>query len=256
MTSLKKSALGSAALLSAAWMAATPVQAADETPTEFSPAQIENIEEIVHDFILANPEVLIEALQTYQENQRLAEERHREEAVVAFQAQLDNGYPAPVLGNPDGDVTLVEFFDYRCGYCKMVAPRVQQALDEDPNLRVVMMEFPILSPQSVEGAKAALAAEKQGKYEEFHFALMARPGNMSQAHILATAESVGLDPDQLAEDMESDEIAGIIEQNREIGQALGVSGTPAMIVGDQFIPGAVDLSELKNRIAQAREQAS
>ncbi|MEM7172077.1 MAG: DsbA family protein [Pseudomonadota bacterium] len=255
MKNLKKLAIASLAG-TVALMPFSSVFADSHGGKDFDPGQVQSIEEIIHDYLMENPEVLVEALQRYQDNQRVAQAEQQQAAIAAFQAELDGGIGAPLIGNPQGDVTLIEFFDYRCPYCKVVAPRVQEAVDQDPNLKVYMIEFPILSPQSRDGARAALAADKQGKYEDFHFALMDRPGNMSQDHIMAIAQEVGLDTDQLAEDMESEEIAQAIDYNHQVAQRLGIGGTPALIVGDQLAPGAIELGELQRMIEAARSGAS
>jgi protein-disulfide isomerase len=150
-------------------------------------------------------------------------------------------------------VTLVEFFDYRCPYCKQVSPSLQALLKEDPKLRVVYKEFPVLGRESVFAARAALAARKQGKYELFHNALMALKGQLGDDIVLKTAGAVGIDVEKLKADMGAPEIEAQIRRNHELAQALDIRGTPAFIVGTTLIPGAVDVATLRQKIAEARK---
>ena len=159
-------------------------------------------------------------------------------------------------GNPDGDVTVVEFFDYRCGYCKRFAPTLEKIKKQDPKLRVVYKEFPILGPDSMKGAQAALAAREQGRYVEFHEALMRVRGNLNDKTITAVARSVGLDTDRLRKDMQSPMILNAIRNTRKLAAALGITGTPAVIVGDEIVRGAVPLERLAAMIAAARAKGS
>ncbi len=150
----------------------------------------------------------------------------------------------------------MEFFDYRCPYCKRVAGALQALVAEDPNIRLVMKEYPILSQESIEAARAALAAARQGQYERFHFALMERGGSMTESEVMGVAQSVGLDLDQLRRDMQSAEIEEALRRNYALAETIGVGGTPAMVIGTTLIPGAVGLERLRSLVAEARAQAS
>ena len=225
-------------------------------PGGFEPEQIQGIEQIVRDYLLEHPEVLIQALNEYQERQRVAEERRRQESVLAHRATLTNDPDAPVLGNPNGDVAIVEFFDYRCPYCRRAANDIRTVVEEDGNIRLVMKEFPILGPQSIQAARAALAAIKQDKYEAFHWALMSEPGDMSDPHIRQVAQTVGLDVERLQKDMQSQEIDSMIQRNHELAQALSITGTPSFVIGDTLVPGAVDVPTIRRLVAQARSNQS
>ncbi len=252
---LRLSLAGFAAYLLAAF--APPASLAQQAPSAtMDPSQVEAIEQIVRDYLLRNPEIVIEAAQAYQEKRKIAEAERQREAVASLSAVLMEDPDSPVIGNSEGDVTLVEFFDYRCPYCRRMAPDVLSLIESDPGVRVVMKEYPILGPESVEGARAALAAARQGKYQEFHFALIMEPGDMSEAHIMATAEQVGIDTEQLRRDMQSSEINQMLARNRELGDALGITGTPALVVGGQVVPGAINLLTLKSLISQARANSS
>src|SRR5215813_979384 len=159
----------------------------------------------------------------------------------------------PVGGNPKGDVNIVEFFDYRCPYCKQVPPALQSLLKEDHGLRFVYMEFPVLGSVSVVAAHAALAARQQGKYEAFHTAMMATKGQITEDSVYEVAGSVGIDVDRLRQDMNAPEIDQALKENSALAQALNIHGTPGFIIGRKIVPGALDLDALKERIAEARK---
>ena len=239
-------ALGGA-LISAAAPTATAA-------TDMAPAQREAIEGIIHDYLLHNPDVLLEAI-------RGAEEKLNQEADVKAakvlndrQSEVFDDRASPVAGNPRGDVTIVEFFDYRCPYCKQVLPSLQTLLKEDHNLRFVFKELPVLGPQSVTAAHAALAAQRQGKYEAFHNAMMATKGQITDDTVYKVAGSVGLDVDQLKQDMNAPEIGQALKANLALAEALNIHGTPGFIIGKHIVPGAVDLDALRNMIADARKE--
>jgi protein-disulfide isomerase len=226
-----------------------PIKAA-----EFTPEQRKAIEAIIHDYLMQNPEVLIDAL-------REAEAKASSDAdVKAAQVLRDRRHevfddPAtPVGGNPQGDVTIVEFFDYRCPYCKQVHPAIQRLLDQDPKLRFVYKEFPVLGEQSDVAAHAALAARLQGQYEAFHNAMMAAKGQITEELVYRIAGSIGLDVDRLMRDMTGPEIDQALSANRSLAKALELRGTPGFVIGDHIVPGAVDLEALKTMVADARKQ--
>ncbi len=236
---------------------ATPAQAQEQSlPGGFAPDQVQGIEQIIRSYLLEHPEVLIKSLTAYQQRQKLANIQDRQQAVIEQRSALSGDPDSPALGNPDGDVLIVEFFDYRCPYCRKMAPRVRKAVESDGNIRLVMKEWPILGPQSIQAARAALAAAKQGKYEAFHFALMTEPGDMSDPHIRQIARTVGLDVDRLQEDMRSADIDAMIRRNHELARALDINGTPAFVIGDTLVPGAIDLKTLQRLVAKARDAAS
>lgn len=236
---------------------AGPAAAQEQSlPGGFSADQAQGIEIIVREYLLANPEILVEALGEYQKRQRVAEEQARQQAIVERHQALARDPGSPVLGNPDGDVLVVEFFDYRCPYCKKVAGMVRDEIASDGNVRLVMKEFPILGPQSLLAARAALAAVKQGKYEDFHMALMTEPGDMSEEFIEAVATKVGLDVAQLQKDMRDPEVEAILRRNFDLAEALGVKGTPAFVIGRTLVPGAIEAEDFRQLIAAARAKAS
>ncbi|HEX6142693.1 MAG TPA: DsbA family protein [Geminicoccaceae bacterium] len=222
-------------------------------PSAEEPAQLPagEVERIVREYLMREPEVIYEALQELQRRQAEQATERQRLALVQNRDALLNDPAAPVGGNPDGDVTLVEFFDYRCTYCRRVVDSVQELLDEDPKLRMVFKELPVLGEESVRAARAALAAKKQDGYIPFHFALM-RASDLSRDAILALAEEQGLDPDRLAADMQSEDVSRAIDANYQLANALGIEGTPAFVIGDQLVPGAIDKARMRALIQEAR----
>ena len=159
----------------------------------------------------------------------------------------------PVMGNPDGVITLYEFSDYNCGYCKRVFEPIQQMLRENPDVRLVIKEFPILSQSSLVAAQAAISAEMQGKFADYHIGMMTYRGQITNDVVMRVAEQAGLDNTQLQKDMESAETAAIIQRTREAAAAaLALNGTPALVIGDTVVPGAIGLVELVGLIADER----
>ncbi|MCI0429370.1 MAG: DsbA family protein [Rhodospirillales bacterium] len=212
------------------------------------------IEQIIHDYLLQHPEVVIEAINKYQTQQAQAAAEQQAKALVERRDELTTDPDAPVLGNPKGDVTLVEFFDYRCPYCKGVTAGLMDTIKSDGNVRLVMKEFPILGAESEYAAKAALAANRQGKYGEFHEAMMTSKGKVTIDDVKRIAGEVGVDTAKMESDMQAPEIAGMIQRNYDLAQALGITGTPSFVIGDQLIRGAIGMEQLKKRIAAARQR--
>lgn len=175
--------------------------------------------------------------------------------IAARRDEIYNDPEAPVGGNPQGDVTIVEFFDYNCPYCRQVASVLDELVQTDPNIRLVYKEFPILGPNSTFAARAALAARKQGKYLEFHSALMMGRRVADEAAVLEFARIAGLDIDRLKADMEDPAIGAILERNLSLADALHISGTPAFVIADEIYPGAAELADFQRLIAAARESA-
>ena len=245
------------AALAAVLLLALPANAQQSTPeVRFDPAEEAAIREIIRDYLLANPEVLIESVQAYQQRQQMAEEEGAREALLANRDSLDNHPSTPVLGNPEGDVVLVEFFDYRCPYCKRAAEGVRETVEDDGNIRLVMKEFPILGPESVVTARMALASVKQGLYEEFHFALMSVGNQLDEAAAFKVADKVGLDVDQLRADMEDPEIEAEIQRNHALARTLGIRGTPSFVIGDNIIRGMIDTPSMRALVSDTRKGSS
>lgn len=238
------------ALLALALVAAALPAQAQQTP----PLTREQVEQIVREYLINNPEIIVEAIEALEARQKQAAQVGQKDAVAARQEQLYRDPDAPVLGNPAGDVTVVEFFDYRCPYCKQVAPSLAQLLKEDGNVRLVLKEFPILGPASVVAARAALAAHAQGKYAAMHAALLEHPGTFDEGVVTRIASKAGLDTARLQQDMAKPEIAAMIDRNKDLAHTLSLTGTPAFIVADTVVPGAVDLETLKLLVAEARKR--
>jgi protein-disulfide isomerase len=237
--------------LGGAVVASAPLRSA--VAAEFAPEQRRAIEGVVHDYLLQHPDLLIETLQKAEAKHKSDAGKAAKEALAARRGEIFDDPQTPVGGNPQGDVTLVEFFDYRRPYCKKVQPSVQKLRGEDPKLRIACKEFPILGPVSVAAARAALAARRQGKYEAFHNAMMAATGEIAEDTIFKVAGLVGLDLGRLKRDMAAPEIGAALKANLALADALGVGGTPTFVIGDQLVPGAVDLASLEELVAQARK---
>ena len=182
----------------------------------------------------------------------MAEQSETKEVLKTRSNEIFHDSATPVGGNPDGDVSLVEFFDYNCPYCRQVAPHMVKAEANDPKLRIVYKEFPILGPNSRFAAKAALAAHRQGKYVAFHQALMQAKGLVDEARVLATAATVGLDAERLKVDMEDRAIQVAIDRNLELARALRIDGTPGFLIGEQIARSAIDLDTMEGLIRSAR----
>jgi protein-disulfide isomerase len=228
------------------------VPCADATET-VSPAQKSAIEQIIHDYILQHPEVVIQALQSAEDKAKAEAEERVRATLVEKRQELLADPTSPVAGNPKGDVTIVEFFDYRCPYCKQVEPSLEALLREDRQIRIIYKELPILGKDSVYATRVALAARKQAKYEAFHAAMMAAKGQIDEKVVFQVAASAGLDIEQVKTDMKSAEIDDIIQRNFALAQALDIHGTPAFIIGGEMVPGAIDVATMKKKIAAARK---
>ena len=177
-----------------------------------------------------------------------------DQAVIAHREALQNDHDSPVLGDPHGDVTIVEFFDYACSYCKAVEPRLESALRSDPHVKLVLKEFPILTPESLIAARASLASRRQHKYQEFHQALMAYRGPWEEDAIFSTAKSVGLNIERLRHDMAAPGIANEIIENFNLARGLRIFQTPAFIVGDHILTGPSAQIDFPAVIGEARRQ--
>jgi protein-disulfide isomerase len=232
-------------------LAAGPLGAADMTPAP-SAVDIDVVQKIVRDYLREHPEVIIDAIKQYQAKQDQAEAAKAQQNITALKDDIFKDPTSPVAGNPDGDVTVVEFFDYRCPYCKVVAPDIQKVMDADSKLRVVYKEFPILGPASTTASKAALASVAQGKYLPFHAKMIAYKGQLDDASIFAMAHDVGLDVAKLKVDMEKPEIRNIIDKNAQLADKLKIQGTPGFVIGDQLIPGVASVDDLTAAIKKAR----
>jgi protein-disulfide isomerase len=226
---------------------AAPVHADPITPDQRAA-----IEQIVRDTIANHPEIVIDALKAAQQKSAADAQAQVRQEIVAQRDALLHDPATPDGGNPNGDVTIVEFFDYRCPYCKEVEPSLEAYLKEDRKLRIVYKEFPILGPASVYAAHVALAARAEGKYDAFHRAMMAVKGTIDDDVVRRTAESVGIDMAKLGAAIDGDAVDRIVKDNYALAEALQVDGTPAFVVGDTLLPGVVDIDTLRKVVAEAR----
>lgn len=240
------------ALLLAFALFALPAASTAQEADGLSDLERSEVETLVRDYILANPEVILEAVQRLQARQQ-AEEQARAKAALTDRGEAIRNDPRdPSVGPDDAPVTLVEFFDYQCGYCKRIFPAMTRLIEEQEGVRIVFKEFPILGPASEVASRAALAAEAQGRFLPFHRALMTLRGELTEDKILDTAASVGLDLERLEADMQSEAITAHIEETRGLAREIGVTGTPAFVVGDTLVPGAVGYDRLVALIEEAR----
>ena len=240
--------------LATAMLLALPAAALAQS---FSPDQRHEIEGIVKDYLLAHPEVMQEIIAGVDKHQQDVEAEKARATIRDNNATLFNSTHQVVLGNPNGNVTMVEFFDYNCAYCKRALNDMLTLLQADPNLKFVLKEFPVLGEGSVEAAHVAVAARMQDptgkKYIEFHQKLLGGRGPADKAHALAAAKEAGFDMARIEKDMASDEVKKTIDENMKLADALGVNGTPSYVVGDEVVVGAVGLDALKDKIAAVRK---
>ena len=225
---------------------------------EAAPAKSE-IEKIVKEYILQHPEVLLESVRLYQERQQNAERDRARDAVASKSAELFRDVNSPASGPASGKVSeaipVVQFFDYRCGYCKRVRPAIEKLLASNPNVRLVFKEFPILGPDSILASKAALAARKQNAYFKFHEALMGLTGMITMEAIGEIATKNGLDVAKLKADMEAKDVDETIQANQKLAMAVGVTATPTFVIGKEVHAGALDLAGFQELIEKTRGAA-
>lgn len=240
-----------------AYIKANPAPAQEQSvapaPIMSQEEKVAEVEGIVRNFLLTKPEIMREvfaALETKDQQDQLDKVKDQ---IANNASQIYGGTEGLVLGNPEGDVTVVEFFDYNCGYCKRALDDLTALIAADSNVKVIMKEFPILSPASIEAAKVSLAVARQGKYMEFHSQLLKSPGQSNGAKALKIAESLGLDMPQIQMDMNSREVQAEIEVTQALASDMGIRGTPAYLVGEQLVPGAVGVDTLREMIQKIRD---
>lgn len=214
-------------------------------------AQKAEVREIISNYIRENPEIVVESLKLYQEKQQQQSMQAAQEKIVQHKDYL-NGKTMPSAGNPDGDVTVVEFFDYNCGYCKKAIGDIKEIIDTDKKVRFVFIEMPILGPTSLTAALWAHAAHKQGKYFEFHQILMEHNGAIDDSVLEAAAKKAGLDLDKVKKDIQSEEVGQEVDKGMLIGREIGIQGTPGFVINGQLFPGYLGKDGLKQAIEDAR----
>jgi len=221
----------------------------------FNEQQKQAIGEIVKDYLLTNPEILTEVIGELEKRQAEAQQASQASAVQETKEALLNAPHSYEAGNPSGDITLVEFFDYNCGYCKRALADVQTLVKNDPKLRVVLKDFPVLGPDSVEASRVALAVKSQlqgQKLFDYHVKVMETRGRVNGERAMAVAKEMGIDMAKLQKDMEGADVRNALQENMALGDKLSLTGTPAFIIGEAVIPGAVGIEPLKQLIANVR----
>ena len=234
------------ALVACALLAAPPASAAALTPEQKA-----EVELTVREYLLKNPELMLEVMEELENRQKEKAVSDARQGMARHRAALFES-PHDFVLNPKGKVPIVEFFDYQCGYCKQVAPAMRQ-VQAERDVRFIYKEMPILGEPSAVAAKAAVASRRQGKYVELHNALMAHRGRLSEDAVMTLAGEVGLDVKQLKADMARPEVDAAINANLELARALGIRGTPTIIVGDALVPGAVEFGQLRELVDAARK---
>jgi protein-disulfide isomerase len=237
-----------AAIPGAALAAPTPA-------SSFTPAQRDEIVAIVRQALKTDPSILRDAIHTLEANDSAQEAQEARGLIAAKQKELLNHFGDPEAGNPHGDVTVVEFYDPRCPYCRSMLPGIEAMLEKDHGVRLVYKDIPVLGPLSVLEARAILAAQAQGAYLKMQAALMKDPAQPTEATIRATASSLGLNANKLITDMNSPATTLRIKTNLALAHELELKGTPAFVIGDQLIPGMIDADQLAAAVADARHHA-
>ena len=233
----------------------TTVPPKPETQATFSSEQKQELGKIIKEYLIANPEIFLEAQSALEAKMEKEQAEKLKVAIAENSREIYRDPKADTAGNANGDITVVEFFDYNCGYCKRSLHDVIKLVGDDPNVRVVFKELPILSKGSEEASRVAIAAGRQGKYWDMHKSMLEAKGQMNEANALAIATKLGLDMEKLKKDMASPEVADEIKKSEALAKKMGVNGTPHFLVGDRAIPGAPeDLhDQLANHIKDLRK---
>jgi protein-disulfide isomerase len=257
LTSPARSAAAALAALALSSLCALPTRADDTPPAaaQAAPLSRSDVEKIVRETLIKNPEILQEAMAELEKRAGAEEAARRKDVLAAYRDRLIASPHSMVLGNPKGDVTVVEFFDYNCGYCKRALTDLLELMKTDDKVRVVLKDFPVLSEPSVDVAKVALAAKAQAtpaKFLEFHQKLMGGRAQANRERALAVAKEVGLDMTRLAKDIDGEEVKASLQENLQLAQDLGLNGTPSYVVGDSVLVGAVGLAKLQEQVKATR----
>ncbi len=231
---------------------------AEGAAESLTPEQQRAVEAVVREYLLENPEVIVDAIREMRRRDESFQAEKQQKTLSEMRSILENNPEDPIMGNPDGDITVVEFFDYRCGYCKKVFPDVQTLLREDGNIKYILKEWPILGDDSVYASRAAIAVwqGQRERYGAFHTAMMLSRGALSELKVEALAEEASIDVEKMNADMQSPRIDALLATNRVLADSLGITGTPAFIFGDRVVPGAADLATLKMLAAEMRAKKS
>jgi protein-disulfide isomerase len=235
---------------------ATPSGKAQTSSTApISPEQA-RVEQIMRDYLTKNPEILVEMTTELDKRQAAQQAEQQQKTISENAAALFRSPVSHTAGNPDGDVTVVEFFDYNCGYCRRALPDVVKLTNDDGKVRLVLKELPIFGDDSEAAAKIALAADKQGKYFEMHQKLFSESGKADKEKGLRIAKELNLDMEKLQKDAESDDIKKALDEAKDLAQKLNLQGTPLFLIGDRVVPGAPDdlYDQLKAKVVEVREK--
>jgi protein-disulfide isomerase len=235
----------------AATMAAFVGCMAPAFATEFTPEQKAEIGAIMKDYLVNNPDVLRAAIEALDKRDKQVEAEARQSAVADQGGALFSSVHQGNVGNPKGDATLVEFFDYNCHYCKGALPDMAKLMQNDPNMKLVLKDFPVLGPGSVEAAKVATAVRKQlqgDKFWQFHVKLLSSHGPVGRNEALGVAKEMGVDMDRLNKDMDSPDVTAGLEEVMKMADALQINGTPSFVVGQEVVVGAVGYDQLKQKL--------
>lgn len=244
-------------LLALLWVIASPglrAAPAQAQSSAFSAAQRAEIVQILRDALRQDPSILRDAITALQNDEARRKDDAVQGAITAMRPALTGNATDPQAGNPNGDVTIVEFYDVRCPYCRRMLPVMAELLKRDPNVRLVYKDIPILGPDSVLGARALLAAQKQGGYGRLYETLMTGTPAINMEVLKQAAQHVGLNWPRLRRDMDSPEVASRIKANLDLAHRLGIEGTPAYVIGARLLPGAMALADLEAAVADARKQ--
>jgi protein-disulfide isomerase len=244
----RKFLLAALTVLLASTAPLTSARAADG----FTAAQKKELDTVIHDYLMNNPKVIMDAVEKFRQDQQAGEAKVFDAKIKEKQVELYKNEKDPVAGDKKGDVTLVEFFDYNCGYCKHAFKDLQALMKADSKLKVVFKEIPILSESSYTAARYALASDRQGKYFEYHAALMEHNGAISEESLAEVAKSVGLNVEKLKKDADDPAIRAHIESNLSLAHDIGISGTPGFVINDIVLRGAYGLEAMQKTVNDAR----
>lgn len=255
MTNLKSLLLAGCAVI----LGVTSVAHAESAPTKaaklpFSEDQRAAMEDFVRNFILDNPEVLMESVNRFRNQEQKKKEENSIGVLKQNMSFITNG-KHPQIGNPKGDVTVVEFFDYNCGYCKHALKAVQELTEKDKNVKVIFMEFPILSQTSAVASKWAVAANMQGKYWEFHQAALESNAPKDDENLAKIAQSIGMNVEKAKKDVGGKEVEAYMASVRSFGDKLNVTGTPAFIIGQQIVRGYIEYPAFQTIVDDERKKS-
>jgi protein-disulfide isomerase len=249
MTTTRRLAVAAISFALAAMPSLGPAQ--ESTPS-LSPDQAAAVNKLIHDYLMNNPKVVIEAIEHADAASKADEIEAQKQQIRDHREELDHDPTSPVLGNPQGDVTVVEFFDFRCPYCKVTAPAVEQLIEHDSNVRLVMKDFPILGDESTFASRVALVAQAHGKYGEFFKAMFDQKGEINDVVTLDVAKSIGLDTELVKKEMESEQLDTILKNNLDLAKAVGAEGTPAFIIADNLQAGTITTDQLEAQVKEIR----